>query len=178
MAAKNKVIAGDYENKVIMATGGKVLIAASITNTIILSATNVVNYEVMNTDSRKSATSAVGRGLIGNFLVGPIGTVAALSAKNKNTHIVAVEFRDGKRSLLEIDDKIYKTLISALYTYKPTNNPANNGVFNPNIKEGKYAPIMGEKSDTAKLFSKIGKGFIIFMIIGAILMILEGFINP
>lgn len=119
MGAKNKVIAGDYENKVVMATGGKVLIAASITNPIILSATNVVNYEVMNTDSRKSATSAVGRGLIGNFLVGPIGTVAALSAKNKNTHIVAVEFSDGKRSLLEIDDKIYKTLISALYTYKP-----------------------------------------------------------
>lgn len=173
MAAKNKVIAGDYENKVVMATGGKVLIAASITNTIILSATNVVNYEVMNTDSRKSATSAVGRGLIGNFLVGPIGTVAALSAKNKNTYIVAVEFKDGKRSLLEIDDKIYKALIAALYTYKT----ANNGVFNPNITEGKYAPIMGEKSDTAKLFGKIGKGFIIFMIIGTIFMMIEGIIK-
>lgn len=42
------------------------------------------------------------------FLVG-------LSAKKKGVYIVAVKFRNGKKSLIEINDKIFKTLIDECY---------------------------------------------------------------
>lgn len=36
---------------------------------------------------------------------------------------------------------------------------------------------MGEKSDLAKMWSKIGKGFLVFMLVGAIFMIIDGLIK-
>jgi len=48
--------------------------------------------------------------LVGGFLLGPVGLLAGLSAKNKRTHSVAVQFKDGRKSLIEMDDKIYKAI--------------------------------------------------------------------
>lgn len=54
------------------------------------------------------------RGLVGGALLGPIGLLAGgMSAKSKGVYQVAVVFKDGKRSLLELDDKRYKALMKA-----------------------------------------------------------------
>jgi hypothetical protein len=39
----------------------------------------------------------------------------AMSAKNKGTYHIAVEFHDGKKSLIEADDKKYKAILKACF---------------------------------------------------------------
>ncbi|AIQ37221.1 hypothetical protein [Paenibacillus sp. FSL R5-0345] len=111
MGAKNKVIAGDYEGKVIMSTLGIVNLQTGFLKTITLDKNTVEDYEIMDETHSKSAVSAVGRGLVGGFLLGPVGLLAGLSAKSKGVHIIAVQFKDGKKSLIEIDEKIYKAFL-------------------------------------------------------------------
>ncbi|EJW20009.1 hypothetical protein M5X00_14625 [Paenibacillus alvei] len=115
MGAKNKVIAGDYEGNQVSTALGIVNISTGFWSAISVDKNTVENYEVMDEESRKSATSAVGRGLVGGLLLGPVGMLAGLSAKKKGVYIIALEFKDGKKSLLEVDDKIYKALLKRLF---------------------------------------------------------------
>lgn len=115
MGAANSVIAGDYKGKGVIQSLGDVSIVTGFMKSIPVNASTVSNYEVIDEKSRKSATSAVGRAAVGAFLLGPVGLAAGLSAKSKGAHTVAIYFKDGKKSLVEIDDKIYKALVSSLF---------------------------------------------------------------
>lgn len=111
----NKVIAGDYTGCRISSTFGIVYIQHGL-KTIDLDQNNVESYEVITEEHRKSAKSGVARGLVGGALLGPVGMLAGgLSAKNKGKYQIAIQFKDGKRSLIEVDDKIYKNLIKSLF---------------------------------------------------------------
>ena len=114
-SAKNKVIAGDYENKHVALSGGKAIIMLGMFKNITLDKSTVEAYEVVDETSRKSASSAVGRAAVGGLLFGPIGLAAGLSAKSKGTHTVAIQFKDGCGSLLEVDDKIYKAIVTKVF---------------------------------------------------------------
>ena len=113
--AKNKVLAGEYINCSVMSAFGQVSIQTGFTKSIQLDKSTVSNYELITEEHRKSAVSGVSRGLVGGLLLGPVGLLAGLSAKNKGTHTLAIEFSDGKRSLLEVDEKIYKALMQKLF---------------------------------------------------------------
>ena len=116
-SAKNRVIAGDYAGKQVLSTFGMVQIATSLTKGIPINKTTIEGYELITDEHRKSAASGVARGLVGGALLGPVGLLAGgLSAKNKGIYQVAVQFKDGSRSLIEIDDKIYKALISSCFS--------------------------------------------------------------
>jgi hypothetical protein len=115
MSARNRVIAGDYlDYTVYDASSGQVCISSG-SKSIVLAKTIVERYEIVDEERRKSAASAVGRGLVGSLLLGPVGWLAGLSAKTKGVYLIAVQFRDGEKSLLEIDDRIYKALITTLF---------------------------------------------------------------
>lgn len=115
MGAKNKVIAGDYQGKLVSQAFGIAMLSTSMFKSIALDKTTVEDYEVMDESHQKSAVSAVGRGLVGGFLLGPVGLLAGLSAKSKGTHVVAIQFKDGKKSLIEVDDKIYKAIMTKCF---------------------------------------------------------------
>jgi hypothetical protein len=115
VGAKNKVIAGDYEGKQVDMTFGVIQIINGFTKTVVLDKTSVSEYEVIDESKRKSAVSAVGRAFVGGVILGPVGWLAGLSAKSKGTHLVAIQFKDGKKSLLEINDKIYSGLVKKLF---------------------------------------------------------------
>lgn len=118
MGAQNKVIAGDYNgNKIILTAGGTLpVISVDYKTSIEINKFFVESYELITDEHRKSAASGVGRGLIGGALLGPVGMLAGgLSAKSKGIYQVAIQFKDGKKSLVEIDDKIYKALIKACF---------------------------------------------------------------
>lgn len=112
MNARNKVIAGDYINSTIIQGGGGYLRLNHSSGSFALNKTSVSSYEVLDESKRKSATSAVGRAFLGATILGPAGLLAGLSARTKAIHTVAVEFKDGKRSLLEMDEKNYKSFIT------------------------------------------------------------------
>ena len=115
MGAKNKVIAGDYVNRQISSIFGLVNLMISMKESIALNKSTIEQYEIVTEESTKSASSAVGRGLIGGLLLGPVGLLAGLSAKSKGIHTLAIQFKNGKKSLIEIDDKIYKGLIKQMF---------------------------------------------------------------
>jgi hypothetical protein len=117
MGAKNAVIAGDYDKKgITINIFGTASIIASIFKPIELTSQNVESYEVIDESSKTSAASAIARGFVGSLLLGPIGLLAAASAKKKGIHVVAIQFKDGKKSLLEVDDKIYKAIITKCFS--------------------------------------------------------------
>jgi hypothetical protein len=112
MGAQNKIVAGDYSGKSVIGAFGIPAIVISFGKSINLDKTTVESYEVMTDEHRKSAASGVARGLIGGVLLGPVGLLAGgLSAKSKGTYTVAIQFKDGKKSLIEVDDNIYKNIV-------------------------------------------------------------------
>ena len=116
--AKNKVIAGDYEGKIIVGKAGMKhpVIALGFIKSVPMNKDTVDSYEVVMDEHRKSAGSGVARGLVGGFLFGGVGAIAgAMSAKSKGMYLVAIQFKDGKKSLIEIDDAAYKALIKACF---------------------------------------------------------------
>ena len=115
MGAKNKVIAGDYVGKVVGATLGQVSIGIGFGKNLYLNKETVESYEVITEEQQKSASSGIVRGAVGAALLGPVGLLAGLSAKNKGTYNVAVKFVDGKNSLMEIDEKAYKALVKVMF---------------------------------------------------------------
>lgn len=112
MGAKNKVIAGDYKGKKVVGSIGVSVIGVSFGKSLPLDKSKVESYEVITDEHRKSAASGVARGLVGGALLGPVGLLAGgISAKNKGTYILAISFKDGKKSLIEVNDKIYKNIV-------------------------------------------------------------------
>ncbi len=76
---------------------------------------NVETYEILDQTVRKSASSAVGRAAVGAALLGPVGLLAGVSAKSKGTYTIAVMFKDGKNSLIEVDDKTKNAIMTRLF---------------------------------------------------------------
>ncbi|MFF5993468.1 hypothetical protein AAGS61_01785 [Lysinibacillus sp. KU-BSD001] len=113
--AQNKVIAGDYEGCPIMGFVTPGIYSNPKQPPLELTKANVINYEIITEEHRKSAASGIARGLVGGALLGPVGLLAGLTAKTKGIHVIALEFNDGKRSLIEIDEKIYKTFIQKMF---------------------------------------------------------------
>lgn len=117
-SARNKVIAGDYNGYQVFLHYNCVYISSGLTDgdVIIANKTTIENYELLTSEHFKSAASGIARGLIGGTLLGPVGLLAgSISAKSKGIYQVVIQFKDGKRSLLEINDKIHKALIASCF---------------------------------------------------------------
>lgn len=115
MGAKNKVIAGDYNNHGVVLALGSVSLNWGFKEIVEINKDTVECYEVITEEKRKSASSAIMRGAAGAFILGPVGLLAGASAKNKGVYSVAIIFKDGNKSLLEVDERIYKGIIKALF---------------------------------------------------------------
>lgn len=122
-SAKNKVLSGDYVDDSVRIEGlGTQLVFGYgkdndlfTTTHIILDKSTVESYEVLTEDKVKSASSTMLRAGAGALLLGPVGLLAGVSGKTKGIYNVAILFKDGKKSLIEIDDKHYKVLMKVLF---------------------------------------------------------------
>lgn len=89
MGAKNRVINGDYAGSQIVGGGtANAAIALGFIKQLRLNNSTVESYEVLG------------------------GVAGAIS---KNGYQVKVIFKDGKKSLLEIDEKLYKAIVQACF---------------------------------------------------------------
>ena len=109
MGTKNTVTAGDYKGgqlewKVRITKANEVILhkPGAFAGKFTLDATTVASYEVIDSESKTSAASAIVRGGLGAALLGPVGIAAALSAKKKGLYTIALQFTDGKSSLIFI----------------------------------------------------------------------------
>ncbi|WP_165253072.1 hypothetical protein [Adlercreutzia sp. ZJ304] len=108
--ARNKVIAGAYKGKIVSSAGMTPYIILKLTKTLNLDKTNVSHLELIDESSDISVASAATRGFIGEMLLGPIELVTAGTAKRDERYIVDAVFKDGQRSVLEIDGDLYRLL--------------------------------------------------------------------
>ena len=116
------VIAGEYRGKaIIYMTYGKIqepYIPLNFLGTkcVILNSETIESYEVQNNEQQKDTGSGIARGAVGGLLLGPLGMVAGAGmAKNKQTYRVIINFKDGKRSLVELNAKTFKALEVACF---------------------------------------------------------------
>ena len=86
MSAKNRVINGDYAGSQVV--GGGAAISLGIIKQLRLNSSTVESYEVLG------------------------GVAGAVS---KNGYQVKIIFKDGKKSLLEVDEKLYKAIVQACF---------------------------------------------------------------
>ena len=90
MSAKNRVINGDYAGKQIVGGGAaNAAISLGLIKQLRLNNSTVESYEVLG------------------------GVAGAVSPKNG--YQVSVQFKDGKKSLLEVDEKLYKAIVQACF---------------------------------------------------------------
>lgn len=114
--AENRVIAGDYEGKGIGATSEGAYVITGFLKTFDLNKDTVESYELITDEHRKSAASGAIRGLVGGALLGTAGMLAGgLSATENGIYQMVICFKDGKRSLIEVDDKIYKAIVKKCF---------------------------------------------------------------
>ena len=118
--ARNKVIAGDYTGYNVKAGWGGLSLSPSLfsqhSNNVEISRNTVCGYEIVTNDHRRSAVSGIARGYIGEYFFGNAGLIGGLmSAKNRSVYLIAIAFYDGRRSLVEVDDKRYKELIRSIF---------------------------------------------------------------
>ena len=62
-----------------------------------------------------SGWDAILRGVAGMTLLGGVGILAGLTAKTKGIYTVAILWKDGEKSLIEIDEKLYKILVKSMF---------------------------------------------------------------
>lgn len=82
---------------------------------VIISPEYIEEYEVIGEEIRTSATSAVGRAAVGAALLGPVGIAAALTAKKKGIYTIGIKWKDGKKSILELDNTLYKEFVKIMF---------------------------------------------------------------
>ncbi len=109
----NTVVSGDYKDRTVeCALGSKdVYISLGLTKSLPLNKTTVMRYEVMDKEARNGFSA--GKAAVGTAVFGYGGAVAGI--KSNQVYRVAVYFRDGKKSLLEVDSKIYGYLAAELF---------------------------------------------------------------
>lgn len=109
------VVAGEYLGWEVKQGIGGVMLARGFKK-VKLNKENVEAYEVITDEHQKSIASGVVKGIVGGALLGGIGMLAgALSAKEIGIYQVALQFKDGTKSLLKMEDAIYKRLIQDLF---------------------------------------------------------------
>lgn len=68
--------------------------------------TTIASVSIVGEDSRKRTASAVGRGLVGGALLGPLGTIAGVaSAKNKKETTFKVTYESGRVEVVTCKNK-------------------------------------------------------------------------
>lgn len=113
--ARNAVIEGKYKGRPVMNPTGKPYISISFGKKLYINKDTVSTYELVTDDTRKSAASGIARGLVGGALLGPVGMLAGgMSAKNKKTFTLILQFADGEKSLIEVEEIIYKSIVGKM----------------------------------------------------------------
>lgn len=119
MSASNKVIAGDYTDCMVIDSINSVTIVKPGWSAEVMARidkASVESYEEISEERKRSAGNVAIRGLVGTALLGPVGLAAGvLSSRKKGTHQIAIHFKDGKKSLVEVDDKIAKKINVGLF---------------------------------------------------------------
>lgn len=105
----NYVLEGKYKNRKIL--GGSTLnIDVELEP---LSKRYVSSCTVI--DETNKDQYSIWKGALGVALLGGYGAVAGVGGKKKKEYLIAIEWKDGEKSLICIDDEYYKVLVKSMF---------------------------------------------------------------
>ena len=73
----------------------------------------VKSYTVID-ESNKNQYS-LWKGALGVALLGGVGAIAGIGGKKKTEYLIAIEWKNGEKSLICIDDEKYKILVKSMF---------------------------------------------------------------
>lgn len=73
----------------------------------------VTSYTLIN-ENNKSQYS-FWKGALGVALLGGVGAVAGIGGKKTSEYLIAVEWKNGEKSLICLDDKYYKVFVQSMF---------------------------------------------------------------
>ena len=113
----NVVVAGDYLGRPLVSEpGGLPVLVADPANKIYLNNETVAQYEVVSSEQNRSSSSAAKRALVGRATLGRRGMIAgAATARRVTSYQLSLTFKDGKRSLVEVDESMYKMIVKSCF---------------------------------------------------------------
>lgn len=114
------ILAGDYKGPLLYSKKYKCLyfqVDHFLSRTLVLINTKTVeSYNVIEEQTKSSFGSGVARGIAGGAIFGPIGALAgAASAKKQTKHKIAIYFKNGNKSLIELDDEGYNLFLKGVF---------------------------------------------------------------
>ncbi|MBB2828932.1 UNVERIFIED_ORG: hypothetical protein GGI65_005601 [Rhizobium esperanzae] len=83
-------------------------------------AAEVISIDIITEQNSTSILRKAGWGFVGSVALGPVGMLAGvLGGGNRHEKIVAIEFTDGKRALLQCDAKSYGEIMRLTFRKRP-----------------------------------------------------------
>lgn len=113
---KYRVVAGDYENWDVVCYGSSVYFMSGLKK-VKLDRTTVTKTEVIDDVTKHSFWRSLVAGGVGKAVFGTVGALAGVAStlRGKQSLLIAIDFADGKRSLIETDEKAQRMLMKALF---------------------------------------------------------------
>lgn len=112
--AKNQVIEGKFKGQYLIKDVNNIVsISYGFFKSYQITKENVEKIELLTAEKSKDIGSSVARGLVGGILLGPVGLVAgALVGKDSNINRFEITYKDGEKSLVEVDKKLSDCILS------------------------------------------------------------------
>lgn len=109
MSNANYVLEGKYKGKKVDGSWVNV----SFTESHPMSKHTISSYTVI--DETNKDQYSVWKGALGVALLGGFGAVAGIGGKTKKEYLIAIEWKDGEKSLICLDDDAYKTFVRSMF---------------------------------------------------------------
>ena len=74
---------------------------------------NISSYTVID-ESNKEEYS-FWKGALGTVFFGGLGAIAGINGKSRKEYLISVEWKDGNKSLILIDDEYYKVFVKSMF---------------------------------------------------------------
>ena len=112
--AKNQVIEVKFKGQYLIKDVNNIVsISYGFFKSYQITKENVEKIELLTAEKSKDIGSSVARGLVGGILLGPVGLVAgALVGKDSNINRFEIMYKDGEKSLVEVDKKLGDCILS------------------------------------------------------------------
>lgn len=110
--SQNVVIAGAYRGKQIARYTREPYIILGRNSTLQLDQSTVKSVKELGKDSCINVPDTAVRGYMGELVFGPTGLAAAMTARRDQVYKLEILFKDGKQSVIEVDESLYKYIMS------------------------------------------------------------------
>ena len=101
------IIGGAYKNKPLMPSlTGKISVRVGLKEKVYLNSETVKSYKIVDEGKK----GGIGRAAGGALLAGPIGALIGATTGKKKKILIELEWKDGKKSLIECDELMMKAI--------------------------------------------------------------------